>query len=326
MSRIQGKNFSRQLATEQVYVGIDVSKSRLDIFFHPIGLSRSLSNDKAGLQQLVRLLHKHAPELIVFEATGSYHRRAHRHLYDAGFAVAVMNPFRTRKFADMTGQLAKTDEIDARSLAMFAAMVQPKPKAPPAPAQADLAALLVARRQAIQAKVALTNQLGVTEHRLIRQQLKARIAMAERHLDALGKEMQQLLHDEPALKHRFDILTSIPGVGLVSAVTMIAELDELGEVGAAQIAALVGVAPMNWDSGTMRRQRHIRGGRKSVRNALYMAAVSAVRSCADLRAFYERLRKNGKSFKVAITAVIRKIAILANTLVSENRKWVPIQP
>ena len=326
MSRIQGKTASPQLATEQVYVGIDVSKLRLDVFLHAIGRSLSVSNDKPGLQQLVRVLRKHAPELIVLEATGSYHRQAHRHLHDAGFVVAVMNPFRTRKFADMLGQLAKTDEIDARSLAMFAAMVRPEAKTPPAPTQADLTAFLVARRQATLAKGALNNQLDVAEHRLIRQQLKARIAMTERHLKSLDAEIQQLLRSEPTLKHRFDILTSIPGVGPVSAVTMIAELDELGEVGAAQISALVGVAPMNCDSGAMRGQRRIRGGRSSVRNALYMAALAAVRSNSDFRAFFERLRENGKPFKVATTAVIRKLAIVANTLISENRKWEPIRP
>ena len=177
-----------------------------------------------------------------------------------------------------------------------------------------------------QAKGALNNQLGVAEHRLIRRQLKARIAMAERHLKALDAAIQQLLRNEPELKYRFDILTSIPGVGPISAATMIAELDELGEVGAAQISALVGVAPMNCDSGAMRGQRRIRGGRSVVRNALYMAAVAAVRTDSDFKAFFERLRKNGKPFKVAITAVIRKLAIIANTLISENRKWEPVRP
>ena len=148
--------------------------------------------------------------------------------------------------------------------------------------------------------------------------------MAGRHIAALDAEVQQLLRREPDLKHRFDILTSIPGIGLISAATMIAELDELGQVNAPQIAALVGVAPMNCDSGAMRGQRRIRGGRASVRNTLYMAAVAAVRSNRDFAAFYERLRENGKPFKVAITAVIRKLAIVANTLVTENRKWEPI--
>ena len=326
MSRIQGKTASPQFATGQVYVGIDVSKSRLDVYLHPAGVSQSVTNDKAGLQKLARLLLPHQPELIVLEATGCYHRRAHRHLHGAGFHVAVMNPFRTRKFADMLGQLAKTDAIDAKSLALFAAMVRPEAKAPPAPAQADLAALLVARRQITLAKGALLNQLSVTEHSLIRQQLRARIKMAERHLAAQDAEIRQLLRREPDLKHRFDILTSIPGIGLISAATMIAELNELGQVNAPQIAALVGVAPMNCDSGAMRGQRRIRGGRSSVRNTLYMAAVAAVRSNRDFAAFYERLRENGKPFKVAITAVIRKLAIVANTLITENRKWELARP
>ena len=326
MSRIQGKTASPQLATDQVYVGIDVSKSRLDVYIHPSGVSQTVANDKAGLQKLARVLWPHAPHMIVLEATGSYHRRAHRHLHDAGFSVAVMNPFRTRKFADMLGQLAKTDTIDARTLALFAAMVQPQAKAPPAPAQADLAALLVARRQVSQQRGALQNQLGVTEHGLIRRQVRARIKMAERHLAALDIEIRQILHREPDLKHRFDILTSIPGIGLISAATMIAELDELGHVNAPQIAALVGVAPMNCDSGAMRGQRRIRGGRTSVRNTLYMAATAAVRSNQDFAAFYNRLRENGKPFKVAITAVIRKLAIAANTLVAENRKWELVRP
>lgn len=150
--------------------------------------------------------------------------------------------------------------------------------------------------------------------------------MTERHLKALDAEIQTLLRSDPALKHHFDILTSIPGVGPVSAVTMIAELDELGEVGAAQIATLVGVAPMNCYSGVMRGQRRIRGGLSSVRNASYMAAVAAVRFNTDFAAFFKRLRENGKPFKVAITAVIRKLAIVANTLISENRKWEPIRP
>lgn len=266
------------------------------------------------------------PELIVLEATDSYHRHAHRHLHDTGFNVAVMNPYRTRKFADMMGQLAKTDAIDAKSLALFAAMVRPGAKAPLAPVQADLAALLVARRQITQQKGALQNQLNVTEHSLISRQMRARIKMAERHLVALDAELRQLLRRDPDLKHRFDILTSIPGVGLISAATMIAELSELGQLTAPKIAALVGVAPMNCDSGAMRGQRRIRGGRSAVRNTLYMAAVAAVRTNGDFAAFYERLRENGKPFKVAITAVIRKLAIVANTLITQNRKWQPEPP
>lgn len=326
MSRIQGKTTSPQLPTDQVYVGIDVSKSHLDVHIHPSGVARRVANDKAGLQMLVRLFRSHAPQTIVLEATGQYHRLAHRHLHDAGFCVAVMNPFRTRRFADMLGQLAKTDMIDARTLALFAAMVRPEAKVPPAPAQAELAALLVARRQVSQQRGALQNQLGVSDHALVSRQIRARIKMADRHLVALDAEIRQTLRTQPDLKHRYDILTSVPGIGLVTAATMIAELDELGDAKGSQIAALVGVAPMNCDSGALRGQRRIRGGRASVRNTLYMAAVAAVRSNGSIAAFYERLRGNGKPFKVAITAVIRKLAIIANTLITENRKWEAQRP
>jgi transposase len=247
-------------------------------------------------------------------------------LHDAGFGVAVMNPYRTRRFADMLGQLAKTDTIDARTLALFAAMVQPEAKAPPAPALSDLAALLVARRQISQHKAALQNQLGATGHTLVSRQIRARIKMADRHLAALDAEIRLILRTHPDLKQRYDILTSVPGIGLITAATMIAELSELGDANASQIAALVGVAPMNCDSGIWRGQRRIRGGRSSVRNTLYMAALAAVRCNKGFAAFYERLRTNGKPFKVAITAVIRKLAILANTLITENRKWEPLRP
>lgn len=323
---MQGKTSSPQPPTGQVYVGIDVSKSHLDVHLHPSGVTRRVANDKAGLQALARLLGPYAPQTIVLEATGQYHRLAHRHLHDAGFRVAVMNPYRTRRFADMLGQLAKTDTIDAKTLALYAVMVQPEAKAPPAPALADLTALLVARRQISQQKAALQNQLSATDHNLVSRQIRARIKMADRHLTALDAEIRLILRAQPDLKQRYDILTSVPGIGLITAATMIAELSELGDANASQIAALVGVAPMNCDSGLWRGQRRIRGGRSGVRNTLYMAALAAVRSNKGLAAFYERLRTNGKPFKVAITAVIRKLAILANTLITENRKWEPLRP
>lgn len=326
MSRIQGKTISPQLPTDQVYVGIDVSKSHLDVHLHPSGVARRVANDKAGLQVLARFLRPCAPQLIVLEATGQYHRLAQRHLHDVGFNVAVVNPFRTRRFADMLGQLAKTDTIDARTLALYAAMVRPEAKTPPAPDQVDLAAILVARRQVSQQRAMLNNQLDSAEHTLVRRQIRARITMAERHLAALDAEIRLIVRSRPALKHRYDILTSVPGIGMITAATMIAELDELGDAKASQIAALVGVAPMNCDSGAFRGQRRIRGGRASVRNTLYMAAVAAVRSKGDIATFYQRLRDSGKPFKVAITAVIRKLAVIANTLITENRKWQPQRP
>lgn len=330
MSRMQGKTVSPQLATGEVYVGIDVSKLYLDVHVHPTDQPLRVNNDKAGLQRLVRFLNAHGgpsgARLIVLEATGSYHRLPHRHLHAAGFAVAVMNPYRTRKFADVLGRLAKTDVIDAQTLAAFAALIQPPPKAPPTEVQAALAAIMVARRQTTEQRGAAQSQLDVTEHGFIRRQLKARIMMLDRHLEAQDTELQRLLRQDPDLKHRFEILTSLPGIGLITAATLIAELDELGQVNAAQVAALVGVAPMNCDSGAMRGQRRIRGGRMAVRNVLYMAAMAAIRANPDMKAFYKRLRESGKPFKLAITAVMRKLAITANTLIAENRKWEPTRP
>jgi len=321
MSRIQGKTSSPQHTTPQVYVGIDVSKSHLDVYVHPSGIARRVTNDKVGLASLVKILQPYAPETIVVEATGRYHRLCHRHLHDAGFCVAVMNPYRTRKFSDVLGQLAKTDEIDARMLAQFAAMVQPATAPPPAPTIAVLAELLTARRQAGAEKVSLQNQLSEATSSLVKRQIRARLTMCTRHQAALEKEVRTTIQQHPELQHRFDILTSIPGIALITAATLIAELDELGAANASQIAALVGVAPINCDSGVWRGQRRIRGGRQSVRNALYMAALAASRASPDMARFYNRLRNNGKPFKVAITAVMRKLAILANTLITENRKW-----
>lgn len=326
MSRIQGKTSSPQLATGPVYVGIDVSKSHLDVFIHPAAIARRVTNDKTGLQALARLLRSYEPQMVVLEATGHYHRQAHRHLHDAGFQVAVMNPYRTRKFADMLGQLAKTDEIDAKTLALFAAMVQPDVTLPPTPVLATLAQLLTARRQVSQQKTVLQNQLITVGNGLVSRQIRARIKMGDRHQIALEAEVRKTILAQPDLKRRFDILLSVPGIGLITAATMITELDELGEANAAQISALVGVAPMNCDSGTWRGQRRIRGGRQNVRNTLYMAAVAAIRANPDMKTFYERLRSTGKPFKIAITAVIRKLAIIANTLITENRKWEATKP
>ena len=192
MSRIQGKTSSPQHTTPQVYVGIDVSKSHLDVYVHPTGIARRVANDKIGLASLVRLLRPYVPETVVLEATGRYHRLCHRHLHDAGFCVAVMNPYRTRKFSDVLGQLAKTDAIDAKMLARFGAMVQPAASASPAPVIAALSELLTARRQAGAEKAALQNQLSVTESSLVKQQIRARLKMCERHQAALEKEIRKI--------------------------------------------------------------------------------------------------------------------------------------
>ena len=326
MSRIQGKNNSNLLSTTPIYVGIDVSKSFLDVYIHPIGTHYQLGNDKKGLKKLVALLHPHGKAHVVLEATGRYHRCCHQELTAAEFHVSVINPYRTRRFSDMMGQLAKTDKIDAKCLALFAAMVVPD-CSPVAPAEiSQLRELMTARRQLRDQIVEHKAQLQDCSNALDTRQLRARLRMCERHQQRLEDHVRELIYSTAYLKRQFDILTSLPGIALITAATLIAELQELGTANAAQIAALVGVAPMNRNSGAQRGQRKIRSGRQNVRNVLYMAAVSASRSNPDLARFYNRLRDSGKPFKVAITAVMRKLVILTNTLIKDNRKWETIRP
>lgn len=322
MSRMQGKTVS----TDGIFVGIDVSRYHLDVHVYPTGQHFQVGNDPSGVKDAIGRLLPLGPAGLVMEATGRYHRLAHEGLFAAGLPVSVVNPLRTRRFADTLGQLAKTDRIDARTLALFAAMIAPEVVAPDSPALATLRELLVARRQLCDERVALQSQLSETNEPFIARQIRTRIRMCQRHEKAIGERVEQHLASDEALKHRFELLTSMPGVALITAATLIAEMPELGQASSAQIAALIGAAPMNSDSGAFRGTRRIRGGRMPVRNVLYMAAISAIRLQPAMRDFYARLRDVGKPFKVAITAVVRKLAILANTLVKENRPWQPICP
>ncbi|WP_282611132.1 IS110 family transposase [Pelagibius sp. Alg239-R121] len=323
---MQGEKSPKPAVREPVYGGIDVGKTRLDVHIYPTGKAFSVTNDKTGLRQLGWWLMSHGPELIVVEATGRYHRLAHRYLHDAGFSIAILNPYRTRKFADTLGKLAKTDAIDAGVLAQFAAIIQPDAVKPPACFLEALRDLVAARRQICDEVIVLKQRLGETSHTLALRQIKSRLKICCRHQKALETEIHRQIALDPALARWFRLLMSLPGVGFVTAAVLIAELEELGQANAAQIAALVGVAPMNRDSGMWRGKRSIHGGRKTVRNVLYMAALSAMRLNPDLAAFYGRLRATGKTFKTAIVAVMRKLVILANTLIRENREWTPVRP
>ena len=323
---MQGKELSEQTPSTAAYIGIDVCKSHLDIHVHPHDVALRVNNDRCGIGALVHRLAAYRIELVVLEATGKWHRPVHRRLHEAGYPVAVVNPYRSRKLADAMGHLAKTDAIDARTLARFGEALHPRTTPPPPAAVADLRELVAARRSDVAELTSLTNRLGTTQHRLVARQLRNRIAMLKRHIKALGDAIAQAVNDVPALAQLFRILISIPGIGSVTATSLIAELNELGRCSRTEIAALLGVAPMNWDSGLMRGWRIIKGGRAPLRAALYMAAISAIRCNPDLKAFYKRLRDNSKKPKVALTAVMRKLVILANTLVRENRTWSPVAP
>ena len=327
LSRMQEKSAQEPNAASLSHVGIDVSKARLDVHILPEDRSFSFSNAKKGHAELARLLARFDIDLIVIEATGRYHRGIERALQERGFKVAVVNPYRSRKFADALGQLAKTDQIDARVLAMFGAMVKPRAGEPASRDLVDLKELIQARRVLIEDGIALRHRLAQAEHALVKRQLRARIKQNEGHVAALEKEARQGIKASPNLKQRYKILCSIPGIGFVTAMTFLTDLDELGTINANEIAALVGVAPMNRDSGMWRGQRKIRGGRKPVRNALYMAAVAAARVTSNpFGRFYRNLIERGKPTKIALTAVMRKMAIAANTLIKENREWTPIMP
>lgn len=323
MSRTQ-EQISQPCST--VYAGIDVGKAQLDFYVYPLNIKLQAENTKQGIQKIVRLCFRHRVRLVALEATSIYHKQAHELLHNAGVSVAVINPFRSRKFADSMGKLAKTDKIDAAVLARFAELMQPEPSVPPSQNHKALRELLTARRQVLEEIGDLKRQLHTSKHHLATRQIRARIKMAERHKEALEKEVQSLIQAEPDLRHKFDILTSIPNIGALTAAILIADLDELGRVNCKQIAALAGVAPMSWDSGAKQGNRMIRGGRKSVRNALYMCAVGCIRRNGSMGDFYRKLIKLGKHPKTALTAVIRKLVILANTLISQNRNWQPLAP
>lgn len=327
MSRMQDENDQPQSPQQPqagAFLGIDVGRDSLDAFVHPTNVGVRVGNDEPGIRKLIRLCRQHSVTLVALEATGKFHCRAHRLLHEAGFAVAIVNPYRSRKFADALGQLAKTDTIDAGVLARFAATIRPQPALPPSHQHKALRDLTVARRQVLDEAGILGRQLDTTDNPMVCRQIRARIRVCERHLALVEKEIAQLVGAHDALKHRFDILTSIPGIGQVTATTLLTDLEELGQANSKEIAALAGLAPMNRDSGTKRGMRAIRGGRMQVRNVLYMCAVGLSRRDGPMGQFYRRLCRDGKNPKVALTAVARKLVILANTLIAENRRWTPV--
>jgi transposase len=318
---MQGKITPERSAEERVYVGIDVCKAWLDVHLHPAGRQWRLANNRDGIRRLIRQLSGYRVARIVMEATAKYHRQAHRMLTAAGLAVAVVNPLRARLFAEASGQLAKTDRLDARLLAILGQSLAPEAR-PPVPQTLEALKELVRARQAATAEAtALTNRLAASETAFLRAELKRRIKSVGTHIARLDAEIARRLESDPALKRRHDVLMSVPGIGRITAITLIVEMSELGVCSAKAASLLAGLAPLACDSGDKSGERRIRGGRAPLRRALYMAAVAAIRCNPDLAAFYKRLRAAGKKAKVALTAVMRKIVVLANTLLQQNRLW-----
>lgn len=323
---MQGKVLPERSVESPVYVGLDCSKTRLDIHIHPVGEKLCVPNSAAGLKRLRRALAGHEVALAVLEATGKFHRLAQRTLHAWGMAVAVVNPWRPRLYAEAGGILAKTDPLDARVLAMFGESMKPQAR-PPAPEIVEALQELVRTRQAAgEQATALTNRRGAAATAFVRREIQHLLKALQRHIERLEAEIGRRIAADPALARRYRILISIPGIGPVVAAILTACLSELGHGSNKAIAALTGVAPYADDSGQRTGVRHIKGGRPHVRSALYMAALSAISCNPDMAAFYNRLVNGGKAKKLALTAVIRKLATLANTLVSEDRLWTPVRP
>jgi transposase len=323
---MQGKETPEQDTSTKFSVGIDVSKAWLDVHVLPGGQARRFANDTEGIRQLKRWLRRFDLELIVLEATGKWHRAVHRSLHAAMLPVTVVDPYRVRMFAKAQGVLAKTDRLDARLLARFAAVMDPVPRPPRPEALETLAELIGARERAVAEQTALKNQLASANSRFLTRHLAGRIARAEKDITALEREILRQIQADPALARRYTILTSIPSCGFVTAATLIATMSELGSCTIKQAALLAGLAPIADDSGERQGVRVIWGGRPAVRRALYLAAVSATRFNADMKTVYDRLIAAGKAPKLAIIAVARKLVLLANALIAQDRIWRPQPP
>jgi transposase len=305
-----------------VYVGVDVSKAGLDVCIRPIDECFRVTNNDEGIHQLVMYLRKYTVEMIVLEATGGYEREAYVELSAAGLVTVRINPRQARNFAKSTGKLAKTDKIDARMLAHFAQAIHPEVRAVPDEHTIRLQALLSRRRQVVDMLVAEKNRLSVS-HRSVRSRVQQHIDWLEEELADLNSQLNQRLDEDPHWREQKDLLRSVPGVGPVLCTTLLAELPELGKLDRKKIAALVGVAPFNCDSGPMHGKRRVWGGRGSVRHALYMATLAARRFNSVIRTFFERLMASGKEFKVAMTACMRKLLTILNSMLAHHTVWNP---
>lgn len=306
--------------SSETYVGIDVSKDRLDVAVLGERQEKQVSNTQKGIAELVQWMLELQPELIVVEATGGYQRAVVEALFHAGLCVAVVNPARARQFARASGLLAKTDKLDAQVLAVFGERMQPKPYTGKSEAEKHLGALLVRRKQVEEMLKAEQNRLRTTSPSL-KSSVEQVILCLKEQKKRLEEQIQQFLQEQQAWQEQTEILGSAPGVGPVTTATLLAELPELGKMDRKRIAALVGVAPMNYDSGKKRGYRKTKGGRTNVRSVLYMSTLVATRYNPLIRAQYQHLLKRGKEKKVALTACMRKFLTILNAMIRDQQPF-----
>jgi transposase len=309
-----------------IFVGIDVAKQDLAIHLRPSDEHFSVTNDERGVRKLVTRLSELRPELIVLEATGGLEILSVSLLAADSLPVVVVNPRQIRHYAKATGELSKTDRIDARIIALFAERVRPEVRAIPDEEARELDALIGRRRQILamlQAeKNRLTQLIFLPGKQQVRKSIKKHISFLERELHLAESDVEDAVRKSPLWRERDDLLQSVPGVGRVLSFTLLSDLPELGRLSRREIAKLVGVAPLSWDSGTLRGHRFIQGGRQSVRRALYMGALVATRYNPVIRAFYQRLLEAGKPKKVALVACMRKLLTILNTMVRKGERWM----
>jgi transposase len=304
-----------------MFAGIDVSKDRLEVHLRPSGEAFAVARDGPGLEALVARLRDHAPVLVVLEATGGFEAMVAAALAAAALPLAVVNPAQIRAFARAAGRLAKTDRLDAEAIARFAEAIRPEPRPVPDAEAAALAELVARRRQVVEMIGMESNRRRQARNPRVLRGIERTLAALQGALSELDGEIEDNVRGTPAWREAEDLLTTVPGVGPITARTLIAELPELGTIDRRRIAALVGVAPLNRDSGASRGRRAIAGGRTGVRNTLYMAALTAVRWNPAVRAAYERLRSRGAPPKAALVAAMRKLLTVLNAMLRSKTPW-----
>lgn len=311
------------MTKQDEYVGIDVSKKKLDVSTLHRGEHRTVRHDEEGIRSICEQLLVLRPTLIVMEATGGYERELAVALVLAGLPVAVVNPRQVRDFAKAMGMLAKTDKVDAGVLALFGERIKPEPRGVPEKEVRELDALITRRTQLKEMLTAEKNRMGVAP-RPVRPSILKHVRWMESQVEELEAELNQVIQASPIWRAKEDLLISVPGIAHVTAQSLIAMLPELGHVTAKRAAALVGVAPFARDSGTKKGKRSIWGGRASLRAALYMATLSAIRWNPVIRAHFKQLKDRGKLFKVAMVACMRRLLTILDAMVRKNQRWTDV--
>lgn len=308
---------------ESVFAGIDVSKDRLDLQTYPAGTARQCNNDDRGIASLIKALKRLQPALIVIEATGGYEMSAACQLAAAEMPVVVINPRQARDYAKALGLLEKTDSLDAGVLARFGHDVRPPRRALPTPQQRDLEELVRRRRQLVKQQSMELCRLQQNTHKGVLQDIRQSLRFIDRQIQKITDQLEAMIHASPVWLEKVQLLQSFKGIGAVTANQLLVELPELGQMERRQISKLVGLAPINRDSGKMRGKRVIWGGRERARTSLYMPTLAAIRSNASIRKFYLHLLDAGKTKMVAVTACMRKVLTILNAMLRDKTPWNP---